>query len=861
MALTKIPASLLDKSSHVDFADNEQLRLGSGADGTIHHDGSHFRLRAGTGNFNVQANDFHITDASNSSARFVVDHDGETRLYYNGGIKLQTTNTGISVNEGKLTISEVTGSDAYTQIRKTNTGSNLALVSQESIYMMLDENNDQTNRSFQIKKNAGAPASGSILFLVEESGNSTVYGNLAVTGDLNITGDINSVSVTDLDVVDKTITLGKGQTESASGGSGIIVDGSSASILWDESTGEWDFNNPLSIVNSIGGDTVLNLTGSYGSGNNVALLGFARSGGAVSGDIRYVDATTDMEIGTGTAHAFSLKTSGTRRLYIASGGNIGIGQTNPQDKLHLLDGDIGIENSSGRRYRLIAETNGGFTIRDQNAAAGRFNIDTSGYNNIAQGARIGFTSGNQGSSAEIFTVYHASTGHSRFVNTHDSYSTMYIKNTSTTADTNQPFLTLQDTGGNRGNIGLRYSDARLVIQGHGGVGIRGGSGFSGEPSLFISSSGNVGVGNGTNIDGKFHIHQGSAGSVTASTDKNTLVVENSTHGGITTLTPDASESGIFFGHASGARTGEIYTKYGDNLMTIGSRKSGMAVRFFAGNATEVFRLRGDGTGLEFPDNNTFISTAASAGGTNYEWGSIRRPASSDGGQLSIRQYSTGSTAASYPAYAGGNAGWDENTGMYFPAADKVGLSGGGNVRLETGPHSTSEMAAVKVNNNSVRKAGTMTVYGGSSTAVNGGVLYWGGHGSWYEHVVQNHTTTGANRYWHIETNITTSMNVMFYAHYEGYAYGNSGNYAAAVRTGYMYSPNAAVINTVHKVMGSTGDLNIYNSSNNRLTFRADFGGGYYSGGKFSIGFPAPAGYSFDFQIVSHSMNGTSGSHY
>ena len=377
----------------------------------------------------------------------------------------------------------------------------------------------------------------------------------------------------------------------------------------------------------------------------------------------------------------------------------------------------------------------------------------------------------------------------------------------------------------------------------------------------VASGGDIGIGIDSGMDGKVHILQGSAGSVTASTDKNTLVVENSTHGGITTLTPDASESGIFFGHASGPRTGEIYTKYGDDLMTIGSRKSGMAVRFFAGNATEVLRLRGDGAGINFPDNHTFIGTTSSAGGTAYEWGSIRRPASADGGQLSIRQYSTGSTAASYPAYAGGTGGWDENTGMYFPDTDKVGLSAGGSVKLETGPHSDTDKAAVKINNQSVHKAGALTIYGGSSTASNGGYMYWGGHGRYYEHVVQNHTTTGANRYWHIETNIATNINVMFYAHYEGYAYGNSGNYAAAVRTGYMYSPNAAVINTVHKQMGSTGDLGIYNSSNNRLVFRCDFGGGYYSGGKFSIGFPAPAGYSHDFQVVAHTMNSTSGSHY
>ena len=72
-----------------------------------------------------------------------------------------------------------------------------------------------------------------------------VSGDINLTGDLNITGDLNSVSVTDLDVTDKTITLGVGQVESASGGSGIVVAGSSASILWDETNTEWDFNNPI----------------------------------------------------------------------------------------------------------------------------------------------------------------------------------------------------------------------------------------------------------------------------------------------------------------------------------------------------------------------------------------------------------------------------------------------------------------------------------------------------------------------------------------------------------------------------------------------------------------------------------------
>ena len=77
------------------------------------------------------------------------------------------------------------------------------------------------------------------------------FANLTVTGDLSITGDINSYNVTDLDVVDKTITIGKGQTEGNSGGSGLVVDGSSASMLWDETNDEWDFNKSINVTGTV----------------------------------------------------------------------------------------------------------------------------------------------------------------------------------------------------------------------------------------------------------------------------------------------------------------------------------------------------------------------------------------------------------------------------------------------------------------------------------------------------------------------------------------------------------------------------------------------------------------------------------
>ena len=106
------------------------------------------------------------------------------------------------------------------------------------------------------------------------------FADLTVTGDLNITGDINSFNVTDLDVVDKTITLGKGQTESNSGGSGIVIDGSSASILWDESNDEFDINKGLNVTGNLVIDTT---TLVVDSSNNRVGIGSASP--AVSLDI------------------------------------------------------------------------------------------------------------------------------------------------------------------------------------------------------------------------------------------------------------------------------------------------------------------------------------------------------------------------------------------------------------------------------------------------------------------------------------------------------------------------------------------------------------------------------------------------
>ena len=103
---------------------------------------------------------------------------------------------------------------------------------------------------------------------------------------------------------------------------------------------------------------------------------------------------------------------------------------------------------------------------------------------------------------------------------------------------------------------------------------------------------------------KTHIVSSSSGAGTASGDKDDLVIENSGHAGITTLAGNSSESGIFFGHTSDVRAGEIYTKQSDALMTVGSRMSGGQLRFLSGDGSEAMRIDSSGRLLI---NNTSLT--------------------------------------------------------------------------------------------------------------------------------------------------------------------------------------------------------------------------------------------------------------
>ena len=115
-------------------------------------------------------------------------------------------------------------------------------------------------------------------------------------------------------------------------------------------------------------------------------------------------------------------------------------------------------------------------------------------------------------------------GYAAFINPSATVAPIYAYNTDTTSSTNQPYITLSDGSGNRGAIGVNYTDSALWIHGQNGIRFRGGGSSPGTTEWGrFDSNGNLGIGQ-TEPQGNLHL-----GTETGSNQN--IVIHTANNGG------------------------------------------------------------------------------------------------------------------------------------------------------------------------------------------------------------------------------------------------------------------------------------------------------------------------------------------
>jgi len=123
------------------------------------------------------------------------------------------------------------------------------------------------------------------------------------------------------------------------------------------------------------------------------------------------------------------------------------------------------------------------------------------------------------------------------------------------------------------------------------------------------------------------INDGDAGSVTANTVADELVVESSGAGGVSILTPDASDANLFLG-GPGANAGAI-VRWNDNsnLMSIGTNNTGGTMALKIGGFTDALTIDASGHVLKplqsaFSVELTSEAENKTGNGTGFQLGSL-----------------------------------------------------------------------------------------------------------------------------------------------------------------------------------------------------------------------------------------------
>ena len=185
----------------------------------------------GSGRLKIIGQNLNLT-ADNSDDGIIIDtisgtNNLQTKIVSESDTVVTVAPSGFQLGSGSI-VTTILDQDTM------SSNSDTALATQQSIKTYVDGRFGNLSVS-----GSTIATSGTLITLgAAANENTQVAGNLTVAGNLNVTGDVNSTSTNNLDVLDKLITVGIGQSAGlAASGSGLKIDGDNARFLFNYDSG------------------------------------------------------------------------------------------------------------------------------------------------------------------------------------------------------------------------------------------------------------------------------------------------------------------------------------------------------------------------------------------------------------------------------------------------------------------------------------------------------------------------------------------------------------------------------------------------------------------------------------------------
>ena len=408
------------------------------------------------GRVNYDHNDNSLGFWVNSNERMRIDSSGRlligsTSALSHGGIESHLQVLGTGTDDSSITLSRFSNNVhspyiAFAKSRNGSVGGNTVVQSGDSIGRMTFFGNDGTDGNTPAAEIDvevdGTPGSndmpGRIVFRTTSDGASSVTERMRIDSSGDVTVNFDGSSQTGQFKIADGSASSPGLTFWADGSNDTGIFRSGANTL-NFSTGgsermRIDSSGKVGIGTTPDAGTKLHIhqtdasagnnlkiENNYSSGGTTNLLIASRQGDAVQSVLQYKDADTRINFGTSTGHDLSIMTNGAERLRIKSGGNVGIGTTNPAGKFAVSDGTVVAEinpfaSSSGAfigtrsNHHVLFKTNA--TERMRLTTAGKlivgstadlFSDNAAEFVNSTVNAAVGVRSGTGASNQDYIT--------------------------------------------------------------------------------------------------------------------------------------------------------------------------------------------------------------------------------------------------------------------------------------------------------------------------------------------------------------------------------------------------------------------------------------------------------------------------